>query len=97
MQQHDPLPTDEAIVVVHTARSWTEAMVVRGLLESAGIASPELGAGNPSPLPELTIHLHGIKIYALESEAGRARQMIAEYFADLERDPEDELEGSDDT
>ena len=78
-------------MVVHTARSWTEAVVVRGLLESVGIKSPELGAGSPSPWPDLVpmLHLlHGIEIYALESHAGRARELIAEYLGAVEQDAE---------
>lgn len=67
---------------MHTAGSWTEAMVVRGLLESAGIASPALGDGDPSPLPDVTPFLHGIEIYALESEAERARNLIEEYLSE---------------
>ena len=39
---------DDRVVVVYTASTWIEAIVVRGLLESAGIPSPALGDGNPS-------------------------------------------------
>ncbi len=81
MQHSDPSPAREAIVVVHVARSWAEAVVVRGLLENCGIASPDLGDGNPSQLPSLGSFLYGIEIYALESQAERARQLIAEYLA----------------
>ena len=84
MQQPDPFRTNEAIVAVHTCRSWTEAVVVRALLESAGIAATELGVGNPSPMPDLAPILYGIEIYVLESHADRARQMIAEYLAAVE-------------
>ena len=82
MQQHDPLPNDEPIVVVHTVRSWTEAIVVRGLLKSSGIESPELGNSGPSPMPDLAPILQGIDIYALASQAEQARRLIAEYFAE---------------
>jgi hypothetical protein len=71
-------PSGEAITVVHTATSWTEAVVVRGLLDSAGIPSPALGDGNPSDLAPLYCE---IEIYALESQADEARQVIAEYLA----------------
>src|SRR5258708_7936909 len=89
MQQPDSLPTDEPIVVVHTVRSSAEAMVVRGLLEGAGIASPELGMGSGSPWPDFVSILRPfqeIEIYALESQVRRARQLIAEYFADVKRE-----------
>ena len=87
----DSLPTDESLVSVHTARSWTEAMVVRGLLESAGIPASELGMGSPSPMPDLAHILYGIDIYTLKSQADRARQLIAEYFAEIAEDEESSL------
>jgi hypothetical protein len=90
MQQPDPPPTDEAIVPVHTSRSWTEAVVVRGLLQSEGIAATELGVGTPSPMPDLAPLLYGIEIFVLASQAERARRLIAEYLAgeDIEDDGE---------
>ena len=91
MQQPDSLPSDESIIVVHTAQSGTEALVVRALLEGAGIASPEIGVGSPSPWPGLVSILHPaqrIEIYALESQAGRARQLIADYLAEREQGTE---------
>ena len=81
MQQPDSAPSGEPIVVVHTARSGTEALVVRSLLASAGIASPQLGVGSPSPWPDFVSILRPaqeIEIYVLESQAGRARELIAE-------------------
>ena len=63
--------------MVYTAGSWIEAVVVRGLLESAGIESPALGDGN---LPDLTPIFSGIGIYTLESQADRARELIAEHL-----------------
>jgi len=95
MQQPDPPRTDEAIVAVHTSRSWTEAVVVRGLLQSEGIAATELGLGTPSPLPDLAPLLYGIEIFVVASQADRARRLIAEYLAgeDIEADPENSDEG----
>ena len=84
MQQPDPARSRETIVIAHTARSWTEAVVVRGLLESAGIAATELGLGTPSPLPDLAPILYGIDIYVLESQLQKAQQLIAEHLAELE-------------
>src|SRR5580704_11176412 len=85
MQQDDRFaagpPTGEPLSVVYTAGSWIEAVVVRGLLESAGIESPALGDGN---LPDLTPIFTGIEIYTLESEAARARQLIADHLAGAE-------------
>ena len=103
MQQPDPLRTDESINVVHLARSMTEAMVIRRLLEGAGISSPELSGGSllwPGAFSVVEfIREIEIPIYAIASQAGRARQLIAEYLAEEERDgdnPEDPDVGSDD-
>jgi hypothetical protein len=74
-------PNAEPIAVVYTAGSWMEAIVVRGLLESAGIESPALGDGN---LPDLTPIFTGIEIYTLESDAARARQLIADHLEGAE-------------
>lgn len=79
MQQLDGFPNQERIVVVYTAWTWIEAMVVRGLLESAGIPSPALGDGNPTD-PSLT--LQGIEIYSLASQEEHAKRVIAEHLAD---------------
>jgi hypothetical protein len=96
MQQPDPLRTNEALVSVHTARSWTEAVVVRGLLESAGIAATELGVGNPGPIPDLAPLLYGIEIHVLQSQANAARELIAEFLASAERgDQNNDNQGDD--
>ena len=83
MQQDDRflppiVPNVEAITVVHTATSYIEAAVVRGLLDSAGIPSPALGDAYLRDLAPLYCE---IRIYALESQAEEARQVIAEYLA----------------
>lgn len=76
-QEHTIPPSGEPIAVVYLASCWTEAVVVRGLLESAGISSPALGDGYPADLSPL----YGtIEIYALESQAEAARKIIAEYL-----------------
>ena len=91
MQQYDYQPSHEPIIVVHTVNSWTEAIVVRGLLMSAGIESPELGHSGPSPMPDLAPILQGIDIYALQSQAARAREVIAEFLEGTQEgvDPQD--------
>jgi hypothetical protein len=83
MQQEDwfglrKAPTGEAITVVHIATSSIEAVVVRGLLDSAGIPSPALGDAYQRDLAPLYAE---IRIYALESQADEARKVIAEYLA----------------
>jgi hypothetical protein len=82
--QPDSLRTNERLVSAHTARSWVEAVVVRGLLESAGIPATELGAGSPSPVPDLAPLLYGIESHVLQSQADAARKLIAEYLTSPE-------------
>ncbi len=71
----------ERSVVVHTAGSSTEAMVIRGLLESAGIASPGSVSSDPFPMREAPEGFHEPEILVLESQAEEARRIIAEYLA----------------
>ena len=72
-------------------------MVVRGLLESSGIPSPALGDGNPSTMQDLFPTLSGIEIYALESQAERARKVIAEHLDDTPWSADNEEEDSDES
>jgi hypothetical protein len=74
-------PTNENVVVVHYAGTWTEAMVIRGLLESAGIASPASTFTDPYPLRESPKGTHGAEIQVLASQAEEARKIIADYLA----------------
>ena len=72
--------TRESVVVVHQAGSWTEALVIRGLLESAGIASPASTFTDPFPLREPPKGTHGVEIWVLESQADEARRILAGYL-----------------
>ncbi len=76
MQQE---PTREAVVVVHQAGTWTEALVIRSLLESAGIASPASTSMDPYPLRQPPKGTHGVEILALKSQADEVRRIIADY------------------
>ncbi len=69
----------EKAVVVHTAGSMAEAMVIRGLLQSAGIVSPGSVSTDPFPLREPPEGTHGTEIVVLESHANEARRLIDEY------------------
>jgi len=91
-------PTSERTVVVHMAGTWTEAVVIRGLLESNGIASPASTETDPFPLREPPKGTHGVEIQVLESQAERARAIISEYLTSpevisLEESAEEETEG----
>jgi len=74
-------PTRESVIVVHQAGTWTEAVVIRGLLESAGIASPAPTSTDPFPLREPPKGTHGVEILVLASQAEEARSILAEYLS----------------
>ena len=76
-QTHDP--SQERVVVAYTAGTAAEAMVVRGLLESAGISSPGSSSIVPFPLRESPEGTHGVEVYVLEPRADEARKLIEEY------------------
>jgi hypothetical protein len=71
----------EETVAVHRADSWTEAVVIRGLLESAGIDSPPLTRTDPYPFSNPPADFPGAEILVRESQVEDARQIIAEYLA----------------
>ena len=69
------------VIVVHHAATSAEAMVIRGLLESAGIETVDFAIGKP-----LTMHAHptGFRpddIAVLASEAEDAKRIISEYLS----------------
>jgi hypothetical protein len=84
----------EKAIVVHTAGSIAEAMVIRGLLFSAGILSPGSVSTDPFPMREPPEGTHGTEIVVLESHAGEARRIISEYLRD-NAEPEDSDEKED--
>jgi hypothetical protein len=77
-------PTRERSVVVHQAATTTEAMIIRGLLESSGIASPGSTSSEPFPMREPPQGMHGVEIVVLESQAEEARRIIQDYLDDSE-------------
>lgn len=87
----------DPFVIVHCAATSTEAMVIRGLLESAGIHAPDPTAGKP-----LTMHAHpadvaGDDIAVLASQAEDAKRIITEYLSSnegVEMEQSDEEPGS---
>jgi len=74
----------ERTVIVHTAGTWTEAVVIRGLLESAGLIVPNPVSTDPFPMREPPKGPHGTEILVLESQAGEARRVIQDYLASNE-------------
>ena len=70
----------ERVVNVHTAGTTGEAMVIRALLQSEGIASPGSISTDPFPLRETPEGTHGVEVYVLESRAEDAKKIIAEHL-----------------
>lgn len=88
---------NEAVVVAHVAENATEAMVIRGLLQSAGIDSPGSVSSDPFPIPENPEGPHGTEIFVLESQVDEARRVIEEYTksdATLEQEADEPAEQS---
>jgi hypothetical protein len=73
---------DERVVVAYTAQSQAEAMVIRGLLQSNGILSPDPVAADPFPMNEPPEGTLGTEVYVLESQAEEARRIIKSYRTD---------------
>ena len=71
--------SDEKLVIAHTADSASEAMVIRGLLESAGIHALGSESADPFPLNEAPEGTHGAEIFVRESQAAEAQKIIAQY------------------
>jgi hypothetical protein len=71
---------NERSVVIHVAGTMAEAMVIRSLLQSAGIRSPGSVSMDPFPLREAPEGTHGEEIVVMESEAKTAKEVIATYL-----------------
>ena len=69
----------EPVVVAYVAETSAEATVIRGLLESAGIASPSDTYTDPFPMQEPPAGFQGNEVLVLESQADEARRIIEDY------------------
>lgn len=88
-QPATPLPNpNERLVRVFDTEQETEAMVVRGLLNSAGIDS-QFGDNENSPdvLP-----VGGVSLLVREEDAQRAREIIDEFRRSPEQEAAEESE-----
>jgi hypothetical protein len=79
----DPLSHD-ALVMVHRATTSTEAMVIRGLLESAGLKVSDLSSAEPFPMHTMPGGMAEGDILVLSSQAEDARRIIADYLSSEE-------------
>ena len=73
LQPQDP---HEPFVVVFEATTTAEALVVRGLLQSAGIDSPDFDAADPFPMKEPPEGVHGAEVWVRESQVADAARII---------------------
>lgn len=87
-------PSQEKVTLIHSAGSATEAMVIRGLLESVGIASPGSDSTDPFPMDKPHEGIHAADVMVRESQAAEARRIIAEYLKSNEDLEIDESEDS---
>jgi len=79
----DPRSRDP-IVIVHRATTSTEAMVIRGLLESAGLKVPDFSPGEPFPMHTPPAGMTDGDIVVLASQAEDAKRIIADYLSSEE-------------
>ncbi len=75
----DPARKDP-VVIVHHAGTSTEAMVIRGLLESASIRVPDFSPGEPFPMHTPPAGMTDGDIVVLSSQADDARRIISDYL-----------------
>lgn len=71
----------ERVISAYTADTPAEAVVIRSLLESAGIHSPGPELMNPLELPSVGRVPRLLEIWVVESKAEEARRIIEEYLA----------------
>lgn len=67
------------LVKVYEASTASEALVVRGLLASAGISAPDFGAAEPFPMNEPPEGSHDAEVWVPEPQAEDARRILAEF------------------
>jgi hypothetical protein len=72
--------SDERMAVAHKASSAAEAMVIRSLLESEGIHSPDPNPADPFPLNEPLEGDLAIEIFVPQSQVNEARRIIQEHL-----------------
>jgi len=82
-----PKPMDEAPVDVFGTKEDSEALVVQGLLDSAGIESVIVSLDAPQ---EVLPGVGGVVVRVAAEDAEEARRLIEEYRTAAEQAPEDE-------
>ena len=80
-------PADEPLVDVFGTKEDSEALVVQGLLDSAGIESVLVSLDAPQ---EILPGVGGVVLRVAADKAEEARQLIEEYRTAAEQSPDDE-------
>ena len=75
MKQQSP---NARLVKVYEAPTIAETLVLRGVLNSAGIYAPDFDAVDPFPLRDPPEGWHSPEVWVPESQAEEARRIIAE-------------------
>ena len=78
--------SENYLVKVFEAPTASEAMVVRGLLQSAGISAPDFQSAEPFPMNEPPEGWHDAEVWVPESQAEDARRILSEYSKSPARD-----------
>lgn len=76
--------SSDSLVIVHRATTSTEAMVIRGLLESAGLKVSDFSPGQPFPMHTPPAGMTDGDIAVLSSQAEDAKRIIADYLSSEE-------------
>lgn len=74
----------DALVIVHRATTSTEAMIIRSVLESAGLKVPDFTPGEPFPMHVPPAGMTDGDIAVLSSQAEDAKRIIADYLSSSE-------------
>lgn len=80
MQQHKEGHPQDPVVVIYRAASVSEAVVIRGVLQSAGIQSPADSYTDPFPMNEPPEGFSGTEIQVLASQEADARRILDDFF-----------------
>lgn len=68
----------DRLIKVYEAPTIAETMVLRGILNSAGIYAPDFDTVDPFPLHDPPEGWHSAEVWVPESQAEEARRIIAE-------------------
>ncbi len=77
-KSHKPAE-EEPFIIVYEAETPEEAIILRGLLQSAGIESPGTTFSDPFPLPTHSEITRGTEVLVRASQVEAARKILDSY------------------